>query len=34
VAYSVLILFMYAINGLIGFIAWQKKPVQLKLSND
>lgn len=34
VAYSVLILFMYVINGFIGFIAWQKKPVQLKWSNE
>jgi hypothetical protein len=34
VAYSVLILFMYVMNGFIGFIAWQMKPVQLKLSNE
>jgi hypothetical protein len=30
VAYSLLILFMYVVNGCIGFIAWQKKPLQVK----
>jgi glycosyltransferase 2 family protein len=34
VAYSLLLLFMYVINGCIGFIAWQNKPVSLKLWNE
>jgi glycosyltransferase 2 family protein len=34
VAYSTLILLMYAMNGLIGFIAWQKKPVSFRGSDE
>jgi glycosyltransferase 2 family protein len=34
VAYSLMILFMFVVNGFIGFIAWQKKPVSLKLWNE
>jgi len=31
VAYSVLILLMYVMNGIIGFFAWQMKPIKLDL---
>lgn len=34
VAYSVLILLMYMMNGIIGFFAWQMKPVRVKLSEN
>lgn len=34
VAYSALILLMYVVNGFVGFLAWQKKPVRLNLSNE
>jgi uncharacterized protein (TIRG00374 family) len=34
VAYSMLILLMYVINGSLGFIAWQKKPVRLNFLKD
>lgn len=29
IAFSMMILFMYAINGLIGLVAWLKKPISL-----
>ena len=33
IAFSVMILFMYAVNGFIGLVAWLKKPISITRSN-
>ena len=34
IAFSVMILFMYFVNGLIGLIAWLKKPISITKASD